>query len=54
LKAGATAIAMGILLEGPGTVWMSGAKVEEVPDSVPVTDKIKATPQGPVNLGFDK
>ena len=54
VPAGATGIAFGILMDGPGTVWMNSAKIEEVPDSIPATDKIKAPAKGPTNLGFDK
>ena len=54
VPAGATGIYFGILLSGPGTVWMNSAKLEEVPTSVPSTDKIKAPAPGPTNLGFDK
>jgi hypothetical protein len=54
VPAGATGIFLGILLDGPGTVWMNGAKFEEVATSIPTTDKVKAPAQGPTNLGFDK
>jgi hypothetical protein len=48
----ATGIFLGILLDGTGTVWISGAKFEET--NVPTTDKLKSASQGPTNLGFDK
>jgi hypothetical protein len=48
----ATNIALGILLDGTGTVWISAAKFEET--NAPVTDIKKTTPQAPTNLGFDK
>jgi hypothetical protein len=51
---GATGIFMGILLDGPGTVWMNGARFEEVAADTPVTDKIKTSAPGPTNLQFDK
>lgn len=54
VKADAIAIAFGILMDGPGTVWMNSAKIEEVPDSIPITDNLKAPKPGPTNLGFDK
>jgi tetratricopeptide (TPR) repeat protein len=49
----ATGIFLGILLEGPGTVWMNGARFEEVDVNLPTTDKLKNPPQGPTNLTFD-
>ena len=51
---GATGIAFGILLDGPGTAWINSLKFEEVSTGIPSTDKIKAPLQGPTNLGFDK
>jgi len=54
VPAGALGIYFGILLDGPGTVWMNSAKFEEVATSIPTTDKIKAPAPGPTNLGFDK
>ena len=54
VPAGALGIYFGILLDGPGTVWMNSAKFEEVPADTPTTDKIKAPAQGPTNLGFEK
>jgi hypothetical protein len=54
VPAGATGIFFGILLDGPGTVWMNNAKFEEVSTGIPTTDKIKAPAPGPTNLGFDK
>jgi hypothetical protein len=56
VPAGATGIYLGILLDGPGTVWMNGVRFEEVPADISTTDRIKAPPQpqGPTNLGFDE
>jgi len=54
VPAGALGIYFGILLDGPGTVWMNSAKFEEVATSIPTTDKIKSPAPGPTNLGFDK
>jgi hypothetical protein len=53
---GATGIFLGILLDGPGEVWLNGVKVEIVPATVPTTGKpvSQALPDGPTNLGFDK
>ncbi|HTS65104.1 MAG TPA: hypothetical protein VMH28_23935 [Candidatus Acidoferrales bacterium] len=47
----ATAINFGILLNGAGTVWLSGVRFEVVDTAVPVTDIVK-TPYEPANLGF--
>ncbi len=49
----ATTISLGVLLTGPGRVWMSGVKFETVGKYVPVTGGPKPPP-GPVNLGFGK
>jgi hypothetical protein len=51
----ATLIAFGILLQGSGTVWMSGVKLEEVGPDVPVTGGAASRqrsdrPRGPQNL----
>jgi hypothetical protein len=51
---GATNVAFGILVDGPGTVWINNAKFEEVSNSIPTTDQTKVRPKGPTNLGFDK
>ncbi len=52
----ASGIGMGILLTGPGEVWLSGVKVEVVPRTVATTDMMTqgpgSIPPGPVNLGF--
>ena len=51
----ATGIGMGILLTGPGKVWLSGVKLEIVPRTVPTTDlmlEANGVHAGPVNLGF--
>jgi hypothetical protein len=50
----ATGIFLGILLDGPGAVWMNGAKVEIVGPNVPTTGAVHQTHDGPVNLDFDK
>lgn len=53
----ATGIAFGILLGGTGSVWLNSAKIEIVPDSIPVTGgvpKIPQIPDGPQNLDFQK
>ena len=49
---GATGIFFGILLDGPGSVWLSGVKVEVVGPNVPTTGR--ASNKGPTNLGFEK
>lgn len=53
VPAAATGIYFGILLDGPGIVWMSGVKIEEVPSTTPTTDKI-TVPPGPTNLDFNE
>jgi len=50
---GATSISLGVLLNGPGRVWMSGVKFETVGKDVSVTGGPKVPP-GPVNLEFGK
>jgi hypothetical protein len=51
----ATGLFFGVLLSGPGTVWLNSVKVEVVGNDVPVTGK-GAAPQKdePANLNFDK
>src|SRR5581483_1220046 len=49
---GATAISFGILLAGPGSVWLSDVKFEVVDDQTPVTGPV--TPAAPANLDFEK
>jgi hypothetical protein len=52
VPANATGIAFGILLAGPGAVWLNSAKFEPVGTDVPVTSPEVA--KGPTNLGFEK
>jgi hypothetical protein len=54
VKDKATAIAFGILLDGPGAVWMNSATFEVVGQNVPTTNMTPVRPDGPTNLGFDK
>ena len=52
----ATTLVYGMLLSGPGTVWLDDVKLEIVDDSVPVTDmKVveNARKQTPANLDFE-
>lgn len=50
----ADSIAMGILLNKSGTVWINGVKVETVGNNVPVTNQMKRPmPDGPTNLNFE-
>ncbi|MBI4472114.1 MAG: tetratricopeptide repeat protein [Acidobacteria bacterium] len=49
----ATGIALGILMGGTGTVWMNGAKFEEVGVNFPTTDLKSNALKGPANLQFD-
>jgi len=51
VPASATGVNFGILLDGTGSVWLSGAKVEVVDASVPSTDQLN-TPNEPQNLDF--
>lgn len=50
----ASEIGMGILLDGPGKVWLSGVKIEIVPKTVATTDTMAPRPAGPVNLDFSR
>ncbi|HEX8838665.1 MAG TPA: hypothetical protein VF748_17110 [Candidatus Acidoferrum sp.] len=51
----ATGIALGILLTGPGEVWLNGAQFNVVGPEVAVTGSSNAnTPDKPVNLDFDE
>jgi len=54
----ATAIAFGVLLDGPGTVWLDDVSFAVVDKSVPVTDLTTAggatLPSEPANLDFEK
>jgi hypothetical protein len=51
----ATGIAFGILLDGPGSVWLSGTKFEVVSSDVPVTGAMRGEhPTAPVNLDFSE
>ena len=47
-------IMFGLMLEGAGRVWMSGASFERVDSSVPLTQEGSVTrePAAPINLGF--
>ena len=50
-------IQFGILLVGPGDVWVDSFKLEEVDSSVPSTnmlDQPEDLPLEPINLGFDE
>jgi hypothetical protein len=50
-----TGIAFGILLEGPGRVWLSGTKFEVVSDATKTTGSaMAARPAAPVNLDFSE
>lgn len=56
---GAAEIYFGILVEGPGTVWMNSVKIEVVGNNIPLTGKNyssegRKAPPAPVNLSFDK
>lgn len=52
----ATGIFFGILLGGPGTVWLNSAKIEVVGTDVPTTGGKMPSPKlpdGPTNLNFE-
>lgn len=49
-------IALGVLVQGPGTLWLDECSFEEVSKDVPVTDMMledSAEPAGPKNLGLE-
>jgi hypothetical protein len=50
----ATGIFFGVLLDGPGTVWLNGGKVELVGSDVPTTGTTGTKKRGiePKNLDF--
>jgi len=50
----ATGIFFGVLLDGPGAVWLNSAKFEVVGADVPTTGgKGQKLPDGPTNLNFE-
>ena len=55
---GATGIFLGVLVNGPGGVWMSDVKIEPVGTDVPTTSKTMggsaSRPDGPQNLNFEQ
>jgi hypothetical protein len=54
VNAKAGGVNFGILLAGPGAVWMNSTNLEVVGPEVPITTSASAAKDGPVNLGFDK
>jgi hypothetical protein len=48
----AVGIAFGILLDGPGEVWLNSLEFDVVSAAVETTGK-SMLPEGPRNLGFD-
>ena len=50
----ATNVALGILLDGPGTVWVSDIKFETVDKTVATTGQFSRPNDGPTNLDFMK
>ena len=54
----ARGVAFGVLLIGPGQVWIDGIRLEEVDHSVPTTDSMgegmHELPDSPVNLDFEE
>ena len=53
IPAGSTGVNFGILLDGTGTVWLSGVTFEVVGSDTPVTAMF-TTPAAPVNLDFQQ
>jgi hypothetical protein len=47
-------IAFGLLLSGPGQVWIAEVSLEIVSSDVPTTDLGTAYPEKPINLNFDE
>ncbi len=55
VPAGAAGIFFGILLDGPGEVWLNNTKIEVVGTDVPATGQAgKPRSAAPRNLGFDQ
>ena len=54
VKEKALGVGFGILLDGPGEVWMNSANFEVVDSSVPTTGGKAVVADGPTNLSFDK
>lgn len=54
----AHAIAFGVLLNGPGQVWVDSIRLEQVDDTVPTTDSLaeglQELPDSPMNLDFEE
>lgn len=53
----AHAVAFGVILSGPGQVWIDGLRLEEVDETVPTTDvlgKAAELPEMPINLDFEQ
>jgi hypothetical protein len=54
VPAGSVHIAFGLLLGGPGQVWMADLSFEIASSDVPTTDMVTAHPEKPINLRFDE
>jgi len=52
VPASARRITFGVLLGGPGTVWIDGVRLDVVASTVPTTDA-KAPPSAPRVVGFE-
>jgi hypothetical protein len=50
----AVGIALGILLDGPGEVWLNGTEFEIVSSTIPATSNKVAPPDSPRNLNFSR
>lgn len=53
---GAQYIAFGVLLDGPGCIWIDEVKFEVVDENVPLTSVTTGNeyPDGPTNLDFEQ
>ncbi|MGN7382161.1 helix-turn-helix domain-containing protein [Paenibacillus sp. SAFN-117] len=49
-------IAIGVLLYGPGKIWVDSLRLDEVDEKIPTTniDLMEEIPEEPVNLSFDE
>lgn len=47
-------VAFGVLLDGPGQVWVADVQLDSVGKNVPTTNAVEHYPDRPVNLSFDE
>ena len=50
----AVGVALGVLLDGPGEVWLNNTELQIVNTSTPTTGHNMAMPSGPRNLNFSR